>query len=181
MAQVLCLAKNLDCLNIDLLIASNVRRAQQTAEIIAKHRSMPFTTSHLFNEWLMPKCIFGKSACDYPERYIRFRTARLLDRYAKYDDGESLFEVISRVKESKRYLSGLTCESVVVISHFNFIKFFAIDEMLPSEWSATALLKTASDLDLAHTSMCLFHHDKHKNEFQCEFWNQQSERLDRHV
>jgi broad specificity phosphatase PhoE len=171
--QVRQLLMRIEHLSIDLLLTSDVTRARQTAEIIAKHRGITFMTNPLFGEWLAPKCVWGKSVSAYPEPYLRFRIQRSLDRCAKYEDGESLMDVITRVRAAKQYLSQLSCDNIIVISHFYFIRFFATDEVLPSTWSAPSLMTAAAELELNHAGICLFKYDKIHDRYRSIFWNQQ--------
>lgn len=109
-------------IQVHTLIASHFLRAQQTANYISELKNIPITTVDSFHESLRPTAYRGKSL-DAPE-VLKFRTEYGMN-YWKEDwheeGGENYFDVYKRVVECVDYLEKSISESIVVVSHGDFI------------------------------------------------------------
>lgn len=162
-------------IGVDLVVSSTDTRANETGAIIASQLGLRLEVSALFREWHMPTSVIGKTPSQYCTGYLAFRRRRLVDRDAKFEDGESLCETMDRVTAAKAYLLQRRGSSPqLVISHYNFMKFFAIHELLGPEAPAEIVFQIADGLDLAHTGACRFDWVPGTESFRMMFWNDHS-------
>ncbi|UJA19793.1 histidine phosphatase family protein [Thermoleophilia bacterium SCSIO 60948] len=118
----------------DLLLASPMRRAQETAEAIAGELDGPpvrFETE--------PSIVELSESSDYAdlavEEQIAQRWATRMARNAHdsehaIGDGESFADMIRRVRAAKRRLESEDAELVFAVSHGIFLRFFWLDTVL---------------------------------------------------
>jgi broad specificity phosphatase PhoE len=158
------------------IATSTDRRAEQTCAILASQLRLPYCSSALFAEWLMPSSMFGKDPTDYSPAYHAYRVMRDIDPDVKYEDGESVGEVIARVAESrKRLLTYPSDSTVLVVSHYNFIRLFAAAELIGApDASPAAVLKTSQGMELGHTGVSRFDYSQSSGRFRLFCWNDQS-------
>lgn len=130
--QALAAARALRDCGATRLIASPMRRALQTAEIIADGVGLPVETSPHVHEVLEPSG-YGDLK---PEDQRRSRWSHRMSEYAEDPDygpsgAESFNRVIDRVESFKAELeSGDPQQSVLCVSHGIFIRFFLVHSLL---------------------------------------------------
>ena len=119
--QAGALAERLSKIQADLVLASPFARTKQTAEIVAKRLGKQIEYSDLLVEERMPSEIVGKRSLK-PD-ILRIRRS-LWDNFAdpnwKFSDWETFFELRSRAGKAIKYLTGLTDENVILVTHGAF-------------------------------------------------------------
>jgi len=123
--QAQIVAKRLKNIDIDVVVSSTAVRAVQTAEEIVKELNVPHIKTELMVERRHPSRFLGipRSTADF-RRYELLRHENLNNPQWHFEDGENFFDVLERVKESKKFLESMSEKHVVVVSHGIFIRNF---------------------------------------------------------
>ncbi|WP_017574326.1 histidine phosphatase family protein [Nocardiopsis kunsanensis] len=102
------------------IVASPLRRAQQTAELLAEYSGIPLLDflSDL-REWRSPTAVQGIPPKEFPADYATWRAKRLVDPANSYGDGESLMELGARATRVRARLIALAGSRgpVLVVAH----------------------------------------------------------------
>lgn len=118
----------------DLLLASPMRRAKETAEAIAGELAAPPARFEI-----EPAIVELSESSDYAslavEEQIEQRWATRMARNPHdpghaIGDGESFADVVRRVRAAKRRLEAEDAELVFAVSHGIFLRFFWLDTVL---------------------------------------------------
>lgn len=126
-AQARKVAKRLTKLDIDLIYASPMRRAQQTAKIIQKKIGKPIETWDSLHELMRPSKIQGLTA-DNPKsiRVTRLIAKNFYKKSWKYDDEENFKELNIRARDVLNHLVKYhKSQDVLCVSHGTFTKTIA--------------------------------------------------------
>lgn len=121
-SQAETLAKRFENIEVDKIIASPFKRAEETAEIINKVLNKPIEYSDLFIERKRPTSIEGLEYIH--EEAVKTRTLieeNYHDPKFKHSDEETFFEMKDRATKAIDNLSKLTEENILVVSHSDFI------------------------------------------------------------
>ncbi|HET8580882.1 MAG TPA: histidine phosphatase family protein [Candidatus Paceibacterota bacterium] len=120
--QAELLAERITSFAPDMLIASDIKRAQQTAEAIARQTGLPLITEPLFEEIKRPTSLYGKAFAD-PRSIWAFIALYLhaTNLHWHYSDEENFSEFRDRAHRAVEYLEQVDGERVVVVSHRIFI------------------------------------------------------------
>lgn len=139
------------------LIASDYPRAIQTAGAIQRMHNCELEISPLFGEIHIPSELHGVHFTDETFRaYWIERNKHFSDPSWRYGDGENLWEVHQRVKAGAVYLESLEEESVIVVTHSFYLKFFMIDRMLGDTIHGEVWERMNRSLRPSNTSITLF-------------------------
>lgn len=153
--QAEIVAKRMESIPVDIVIASTCERAKQTADIINKKIDKEIVYSNLFDERRYPKETIGKELAE-PE------TARIIALMWKNDaknpsahisDEENFLDFKGRVVEAMKYLKNLKKEKVLVVSHRAFLKTFLAMVLLGEELDFKDFKKIGSTTTLDNTSI----------------------------
>jgi probable phosphoglycerate mutase len=108
-------------LKFDLLVASNMTRAQQTAEAIAAATGKGIITSELFREKINPSAVINK-----PHNSA---TKQILDEWWEKigdpdytTDGETYFDLVERARQAWQWLEDRPEEVGLVVTHGLFVR-----------------------------------------------------------
>jgi len=126
--QAEILAKRFSKIPIDIIFASPMQRAKQTAEIINKELKKETVYSDLLREWKRPVELEGKRRDD-PMVVEVYNTINLHQDDPKwhYSDDENFIEFKSRVKKFLDFLTTeVKQENVLVVSHGGTIKLITL-------------------------------------------------------
>lgn len=110
---------------VDRIFSSNLARARQTADIIAKDLNKPVEENVDIREREQSSQIYGLDRTDpIAERYVKALQENTNDWNYKWDnEEESKNEVRSRAINFKKYLElNFSGDNILVISHENFLK-----------------------------------------------------------
>lgn len=127
---------------IDHILASNYKRAQQTAGYISKMHDIPITTIESLHELERPLRVRGMShVSEEGEKHKReYREQFWADDYNE-EGAENYTHVIERAKDSLDAIEKYESDSVVAVSHTDFIRFLTAYLVSGKSEDAT-LLKT---------------------------------------
>lgn len=122
--QAQALSKRLRNHQIDNIISSRYERASQTAIVIGKTINVPVEYNDLLFEVRVPSELVGKATTDEDVRAIN---QQIIDNFCKedwkYSDEESFADLRERGGKVLAYVTNLTAEAVVIVSHARMIRF----------------------------------------------------------
>jgi broad specificity phosphatase PhoE len=113
----------------EVIIASHLTRAQQTAEAISAISGRPIVTSELFQERQRPTEIRGKYEDDpeavaianhLKEHYYSTDTSK------RYSDEEFFFEMHTRAEQALSFLLERSEQHLIVVSHREFLTLLVL-------------------------------------------------------
>lgn len=121
--QAKIIAARVTGLSFETIVASPVRRAKETAEIIAKIVEKNPKYSDLFVERIKPSAIDGKPYEDSVANKIwRDWEKSLYTPGMRVADGENYDDLIMRADKALAFLKDQTEQSVVVVTHGYFLR-----------------------------------------------------------
>jgi probable phosphoglycerate mutase len=103
-----------------LVASSPLRRAQQTAAIVADILSAHLTDPvRAFAEWRAPYCVLGRTPSQYPPDYLAWREQRAHHPDSALPGGESLRAFAERAAEAATTARDLATQDgpVLIVSH----------------------------------------------------------------
>ncbi len=123
--QALRVGERFKDISFDALIASNYLRAQQTAKAISDATGMPVETSSHFYEVRHPTAFVGMERKEEEfKTYIKEQYAHMGDPAWHFADEENFFDLRDRARKAEAEVLQHEKETLVVVSHANFIKCF---------------------------------------------------------
>jgi len=116
--QAKLLATRLEAAPFESIIISELKRTKQTADIINHVHNVPILIDRRLNDIRMG--FEGKPVALYDEA----RTSEPDIWKAKFNDGESLDELLEKVDSFLHYLHGqrMTYRSILIVSHFTVLQ-----------------------------------------------------------
>ena len=123
--QAKTVAKRLKTIDIDVVVSSTAVRAVQTAKEIVNELGVPHIKTELMVERRHPSRFLGKprSIAEF-RKYELLRKENLNNPNWRFEDGENFFDVLDRVKKSKKFIEEMSEKHIVVVSHGIFIRNF---------------------------------------------------------
>lgn len=120
--QAKFVAKRFKTIPVDIIIASDMQRASQTANIISKVLDKKVTHLSLFQEILRPSFVRGKKK-DEPEviRVMEEVKTNFDNKEWHHSDEENFFDLKSRALKCLEYLQSLHEENILVVTHGQFL------------------------------------------------------------
>jgi broad specificity phosphatase PhoE len=103
-----------------LIVSSPLRRARQTATIVAGALDTCLAEPlSAFAEWQAPHCVLGRTPSQYPPDYIAWREQRTNIPDSALSGSESLHAFTQRAREAATIASDLATENgpVLIVSH----------------------------------------------------------------
>lgn len=150
-------AERVKTISFDKLMASDLLRAQQTAQAIAKVKPMPIITQPLFAEMAAPTSIFGLPYThESVQSFRRNRNENVENPEWSQEDGENLPDIFERIKKAKKFLEDDPAESILVASHSFFMQLFAAAILLNPEKPTKEWFALAKRLVASNTGVTLF-------------------------
>ena len=127
--------RHLGHLGATRILASPLRRAQETAEGLAETLELPVETLDPIHE-LRESDGFGELGLEEQRlrRWSMWMSEHSDDPDHSFEGGESFNDVIGRVERVKAELAASEEESVVAVSHGIFLRFFLMHSVLAEEF-----------------------------------------------
>jgi len=170
--QAEILADRLSRISFDKFLCSDMLRTRQTAEIIVEKTKHEIEFSPLFREIQYPTSLINLSRSD--PRILEYWKSQEENSKTnpewKQEDEESIAELIARIKAGFDYAAGQPEDSVVVITHGNFLRKLVLILLLGTDafkyWTErNALMVTAN------TGITLFSRHDNDPDWQLITWN----------
>lgn len=163
-------AERFKTIPVDVVIASDMKRAAQTADTIAKALDKEVVHTNLFQEILRPSFVRGKNKDDPEVGKIMEEVKVNFDNEKwHYSDEENFFDIKNRAIKALNYIKSLKEESVLVVTHGNFlIMLIAVmgfgDTFTPNQYK-----KMQKFFIPKNTGITVV--DEHKGEYFLLTWN----------
>ena len=117
------IANRLSNLDFDILISSPFKRALETADIINLHHNKLITVSDLFQETNRQSEIEGKSKDDPEVRNVLEQVSANWHKDGwRHSDEESFIELRDRGRRALDYLTKMSKEKILIITHGDILK-----------------------------------------------------------
>jgi broad specificity phosphatase PhoE len=155
---------------IDLVISSPHLRAMQTAKEI----SMKVQVNPLFAEVRKAKELIGKSKDNEKVKVILKKIGEmyLVDPSWHYSDEENFEDLKLRGLKAINYLQNLNLESVVLVSHGNFMTLLLGLMLFGEKYSVDIFLRLKNFMRQSDTGVSIFTYEDNNWRLQC--WNDTS-------
>lgn len=116
--QARALAERCAKLPIDVLIASTMARAQETASFISERSGMPVVSSRLFEERKRPSWLIGKRRDDpVAEKFHEKWTATFFTKQKPVEDGDDFLSLKERAGKAILFLESRPEANILVVMH----------------------------------------------------------------
>lgn len=142
---------------IDVIIHSPFERTHETAEVIRQvlgHADMQ--TTDLLREIVPPSSMQGKGS--FSEELLAVRAAireNHKDHDWRYEDEETVNEIIQRCQECLDYLRQQPYENMVVVSHGSFMKCLLASVLMGDLVTGEIFHRFRHALHVANTGVCI--------------------------
>ncbi len=152
--QAEMIARRAKALPIDIIHASPMKRASQTAETIKAAVNKEIIYSELLIEHRLPSLMIGKALESSLAAQIRKECNLHQDDINwHYSDEENFLEYKARARQALEYLSALPQKNVLVVSHGNFIKMLVLTMTLGDLIKPAVLYTFANKFRLRNTGL----------------------------
>jgi len=118
------LAKRFAGVDVDLILCSKYKRAQQTAKIMGDELGKKVVYYDQLAEWRAPSEFEGQDATRVEQSVIWDKLWTSTDSSWHYSDEENLFELTKRAKAVLDHIKSMKEESMIVIMHGAFMGIF---------------------------------------------------------
>jgi broad specificity phosphatase PhoE len=108
----------------DSIISSSSLRARDTAEIINRDRGLSVTITDLFVEREHPSELLGVAHEDDRFIQVKQKVGAAFRNYERYSDEENFTDLSRRAEKFKHVLENEHGETILVVGHGKFTKFF---------------------------------------------------------
>jgi alpha-ribazole phosphatase len=110
-------------IKVDVIIASTMARASQTANIIAKKGSLKVTENELYEELRRPSVVRGKSKADKDVKAIMAEVkANFANPDWRHSDEENYFLLKERAEKALKYILDREEENILIVTHGGILK-----------------------------------------------------------
>jgi probable phosphoglycerate mutase len=141
-------------LSIDMICASPMKRAVQTAGIIKEAIGKEIIYSDLLKENRRPSVMVGKRGDDpLAVEIIKECRSHNDDPFWHYSDEENFLEYKERGRKALEYLEGLPQENILVVSHSYLIKMLVLTMALGDLVSPDIFHSFADKFQLRNTGL----------------------------
>jgi probable phosphoglycerate mutase len=143
-------------LRFDHLIASDMLRAQQTADYIARATNHEVITQPLVREVVRPRALWGLSHSD--PAYLAFLNAEGVaseNPQWHLDDGEQFPHIQKRALDTLDYFASFEDKTLFVVSHGHFVRCLVATIMMERALTQEVWSRTARTLRTHNTGITI--------------------------
>jgi len=158
-SQAMHIAQRCTNLPIDVIVASSMKRAQETAQTIAERVGKPVETSDLFRERRLPSSFEDGDMVLPRAREDFFQwTDTLYKSGTRYEDGENFEEIRTRATQALEYLEKRREENILVVAHGFFLRALLACVMYGPDVSDEEFRRIALRLKTENTGVSVFNY-----------------------
>lgn len=172
--QAKFIAQRVAKLPIEIIIASTMLRARQTAQYIVEATGKKLETSDLFIERLMPSMQLGKTIND-PEviEMEEHITAQLVNYEYKHSDEHNFSDLKERTRKGFKYLIARPESEILLVTHGFFLRILFGMAIFGEDFTGKEALKLAYGLGTTNTGLTIFEYDSDAkfNHWRVRTWN----------
>ncbi|MCX6758878.1 MAG: histidine phosphatase family protein [Candidatus Nealsonbacteria bacterium] len=168
--QARIVAQRVKTLPVEIIHASPMKRAAQTAGIIQEATGLEIVWCDLFEESHRPSVMIGKRNEDpFVAQVCEECNRHQNDINWHYSDEENFLEFKARAKKALEYLESLPQKNILVVSHGNFIKMLVLTMTLNDKVTPAIMYPFAKNFRLKNTA--LIHCQKNGQKWSIESFN----------
>jgi glucosyl-3-phosphoglycerate phosphatase len=168
--QAACVARRFERIPVEIVMTSDMARAEETGRCIAERNRLPIVVDSLFQEILRPAIIRGKGRDD-PEvlEIMRFLAENWTNAQVKHSDEENFLDLKTRALKALAHLAERLERTLLVVTHGTFLCMLICCMMAGEEVSPELFDRIHHFLVLKNTaiSVCEYDHGK----WQLVSWN----------
>ncbi len=162
-------------LDAEVILASPMPRARETAQIIADATGLPLEVHDLLREYVPPSSLIGKPLNDPEgERYVREMLIHLHDPGWHFGDEDSYFDLHDRALHTLDFLVKRPETKIIVVSHAGFMRVLVtamMTEGLPDSMLALRLMRFLKPMNTGITICRYRSHSNRRNKWRLVAWN----------
>ncbi len=164
-SQASIIAERCAALPIEVVVSSMAKRAQETADVIAKKLRKPIEHSDLFIERRRAKEQIGKSAED-PEakRIMRLIKENFEVPGYRFSDEENFEDLRSRAIKALHFLEQRSENNILVITHGLFLRVLLASVIFGKDLTARECQKILDAFYTQNTGMTVFGLEEEENQ-----------------
>ncbi|MES2966955.1 MAG: histidine phosphatase family protein [Patescibacteria group bacterium] len=156
------LANRLQNVPFDYVVSSSMKRAVQTVEAVCEKNGLPYVQSDLFVEVSVPTSTIGSVYVEVVGNpgfdYVTARDAEATNPDFRYEDEETLHELLSRIQSGLDYLDHLPAENILVVTHGTILRTLVSAVMHQGlDVSPYTIFTAGRRLDTVNTSITVLH------------------------
>ena len=171
-SQAKLIADRFSNIEVEIIISSDYIRAKQTAKYISEVTGKDIVESQLFRERKRPSIQENKSK-EIPKLIDIDKDIELnwgnLDW--KYSDEENFVDLRQRAKECFEFLENMTEDSIVVVTHKNFLHCLLWYCLFGFDVTAREAIMVKNNFILSNTGIVWMQYDEIKNFWKIVTWN----------
>ena len=170
--QAKSIAERLSNIPFEILIASTVRRAKETAKYIADRTHKKVVFSDLFVERIKPSEIDGKPWTDEAANKLwRAWEESLYAPGKRVSDGENYDDTIARVDKALSYLADCPEATLTVVTHGYFLRAIVARVMLGDELTGAIMKRFQEHASVENTAITVLNYkDAFEEDFAWRLW-----------
>lgn len=166
------IAERLSSVQFELLIASPVQRAKETAQYIAKSSDREVVFSDLFVERIKPSEIDGKPWTDTEANKVwREWEETLYTSHSRISDGENYDDTIVRVDKALAFLEDCTESTIAVVTHGYFLRAMLARVLLGNNLTGPIMKRFQERTSIENTAITVLNYrDAYEEDFAWRLW-----------
>src|SRR4051812_19314425 len=155
--QAKFIAERASSLPVEVLIASDFVRSQETAQIVSERINVRMDISDLFGERRGPSELVGRQWEDPETQRIETEWVRTFHEVTgKVKDGENFAEIVHRAQASIEYLERRPESHIFIVSHGFFLRILAAHVLLRERLTPELFRLFDDRLRTQNTGMTIF-------------------------
>lgn len=159
--QAETVAERFRTLPIDIVYASHMHRAQQTANHIAKIKMTDVQTIEYFHEFMRPSVVHNQPhTSEAYMTYLNEEQSRYADPSWRYQDGETFSDVLERVAAGVTFLEESSHEHIVLVSHGRLIRFLVAYVLHGKQLTAVTEQQLAGAMAATNTGITVLEYEQ---------------------
>jgi len=150
-------AERFRTISVEVVCASYMDRAQDTARHIAQVKNVEVETLEYFHEWLKPTSVQGATheSAAYIE-YQQLENIHYTDPDWRYEDGENFADIFARVQAGISELESRPEEHMVIVTHGQLLRFITSYLLHKKQLTADIEQRTATSMVAVNTGITTF-------------------------
>ena len=144
-------------LPVDVVLASTMDRAKNTAQYIAKQKNLTVEITEYFHEFTKPASVQGASHdSEEYQLYMKNEAEHYTDPTWRFEDGENFSDVLKRVSDGVDMLEKRAEDHLVVVSHGRLLRFLTSYLIHQRDFTADIEYKTSTSFYATNTGITVF-------------------------
>lgn len=180
--QAVFIAERASKLPVEVVIASSMKRAMETGEVIAQKIGKPIEYSDLFRERRHPSSHTGvlKNSLEFLREEKEF-LERFGDPSWRFEDGENFADLNTRASEALAFLEERPESEILVASHGIFMSILLARAVLGEELNGNECIRFIRGFYMKNTGISILRKDPENHwplSWQVRVWNDHSHLAD---